>query len=95
MGGIRSAGDLVLRMQLAKSMRLRDAKQFVAEKLGVEPADLADCSVMREIRETLDIGYSMPPAGAAKGIEAKFRIADLLGIRINSVERFKQKTGIK
>ena len=76
-------------------MRLRDAKQFVAEKLGVEPADLADCSVMREIRETLDIGYSMPPAGAAKGIEAKFRIADLLGIRINSVERFKQKTGIK
>ena len=69
MGGIRSAGDLVLRMQLAKSMRLRDAKQFVAEKLGVEPADLTDCSVMREIRETLDIGYSMPPAGAAKGIE--------------------------
>ena len=95
MGGIRSAGDLVLRMQLAKSMRLRDAKQFVAEKLGVEPADLADCSVMREIRETLDIGYSMPPAGAAKGIEAKFRIADLLGIRINSVERFRQKAGIK
>jgi len=95
MGGIRSAGDLVLRMQLAKSMRLKDAKQYVAEKLGVEPEELADCSVMREIRESLDIGYSMPPSGAAKGIEAKFRIAELLDIRINSVERFRQKAGIR
>jgi dimethylamine--corrinoid protein Co-methyltransferase len=95
MGGIRSAGDLVLRMQLSKGMRLKDAKRYVAEKLSVEPVDLADCSVIREIRETLDIGYSMPPAGAAKGIEAKFRISELLGIKINSVERFKQKVGIK
>lgn len=95
MGGIRSAGDLVLRMQLAKSMRLSEAKQYVAEILGVDTADLADCSVMREIRESLDIGYPMPPDGAAKGIEAKFRIAEVLGIRINSVERFKQKAKIK
>jgi dimethylamine--corrinoid protein Co-methyltransferase len=50
---------------------------------------------MREIRESLDIGYPMPPDGAAKGIEAKFRIAEVLGIRINSVERFKQKAKIK
>ena len=95
MGGIRSAGDLVLRMQLAKSMRLNEAKRYIAEKLGVSTDDLADCSVMREIREALDLGYSMPPDGAAKGIEAKFRISEVLGIRINSVERFKQKTGIK
>jgi dimethylamine--corrinoid protein Co-methyltransferase len=95
MGGIRSAGDLVLRMQLAKSMRLPEAKKYVAGKLGVDPVDLGDCSVVREIRETLDIGYSMPPDGAAKGIEAKFRISKLLGIPINSVERFKQKVGIK
>ncbi len=95
MGGIRSAGDLVLRMQLAKSMRLNEAKEYVAKILGVDTADLADCSVMREIRESLDIGYPMPPDGAAKGIEAKFRIAEVLGIRINSVERFKQKAKIK
>jgi dimethylamine--corrinoid protein Co-methyltransferase len=95
MGGIRSAGDLVLRMQLAKSMRLPEAKKYVAGILCVDTADLADCSVMREIREALNIGYSMPPDGAAKGIEAKFRISDLLGIRINSVERFRQKAGIK
>ncbi len=95
MGGIRSAGDLVLRMQLAKSMRLKEAKKHVAEILGVNTDDLADCSVMREIRETLDIGYPMPSDGAAKGIEAKFRISEVLGIKINSVERFKQKAGIK
>lgn len=95
MGGIRSAGDLVLRMQLAKSMRLNEAKKYVADKLGVDTVELADCSVMREIRETLDIGYPMPPDGAAKGIEAKFKISEVLGIKINSVERFKQKAGIK
>lgn len=95
MGGIRSAGDLVLRMQLAKSMRLAEAKKYVAGILGVDIADLADCSVMREIRESLNIGYSMPPDGAAKGIEAKFNISRVLGIRINSVERFKQKAGIE
>lgn len=95
MGGIRSAGDLVLRMQLSKSMKLNEAKKYVADILGVNTDDLADCSVMREIRETLDIGYPMPSDGAAKGIEAKFRISEVLGIKINSVERFKQKAGIK
>lgn len=95
MGGIRSAGDLVLRMQLAKSMRLLEAKKYVAGILGVDTGNLADCSVMREIREALNIGYPMPPDGAAKGIEAKFNISGALGIKINSVERFKQKAGIK
>lgn len=95
MGGIRSAGDLVLRMQLAKSMRLAEAKSYVAEKLGVNVTDLGDCSVMRELREEMGLGYSMPTDGAAKGIQAKFRIADLLGIKINSVEQFKQKAGLE
>ncbi|SCJ89937.1 dimethylamine:corrinoid methyltransferase [uncultured Eubacterium sp.] len=95
MGGIRSAGDLVLRMQLAKSMRLAEAKSYVAEKLGVNVTDLADCSVMRELREEMGLGYSMPADGAAKGIQAKFRIAGLLGIKINSVEQFKQKAGLE
>ena len=93
MGGIRSAGDLVLRMQLTKSMRLSEAKEYVAKKLGTNVVDLADCSVMLDIRKELDIGYPMPPAGAAKGVEAKFRIAELLGIKINSVERFRKKAG--
>jgi hypothetical protein len=29
-----------------------------------------------------------------KGIEAKFQIAELLGIEINCVNRFKAKTGL-
>lgn len=95
MGGIRSAGDLVLRMQLAKGMRLPEAKKYVAEKLGVTVLDLADCSVMRDIREDLDIAYPMPADKSAKGIEAKFRISKLLGIKINSVEKFKQKAGLE
>jgi len=69
----------------------------VANKLAVTPFELADCSVMREIRQALDIGYPMPEPGAAKGIEAKIRIAAaaVLGIEINSVEHFKRKTGLK
>jgi hypothetical protein len=95
MGGIRTAGDLVLRMQLTRGMKIKEAKEYVAEKLGVTPMDLSDCSVMREIRETLDIGYPMPNDGAAKGIEAKINISRILGIKINSVERFKRITGLK
>jgi hypothetical protein len=33
--------------------------------------------------------------GIAKGLEAKARIAELLDIRINCVERLKQKTGLR
>jgi len=95
MGGIRTAGDLVLRLQLAKGMKITEAKKYVAQKLGITPFELSDCSIMREIREELDIGYPMPNHGAAKGIEAKIRIASVLGIKINSVERFKRKTDLK
>ena len=95
MSGIRTAGDLVMRMQLAGGMKIDRAKQYVAEKLGRSISELSDCSIMRELRQALDIGYSMPDPGAAKGIEAKINIAKVLGIRINSVEQFKKKTGLQ
>jgi dimethylamine--corrinoid protein Co-methyltransferase len=94
MGGIRTAGDLVARMQLARKMRLDEAKKYVAEKLDVSVADLCDSTVMRRRREELDIGVITAVAGAAKGLEAKARIADLLGVRINCVERLKGKMGL-
>jgi len=50
---------------------------------------------MREIRQELDLGYPMPEPGAAKGIEAKINISRALGIKINSVERFKEKTKLQ
>ena len=93
MGGIRTAGDLVARMQLTK-MRLPEAKAYVAEKLGVDVFDLSDSTTMRTVREELDIGVVTAVPGLAKGLEAKARIAELLDIRINSVERLKAKTGL-
>jgi hypothetical protein len=92
MGGIRTAGDLVARMQLRK-MRLPDAKAYVADRLGVSMFDLSDSTVMRTMREDLDIGVVTGVPCLAKGLEAKARIADLLDIRINSVERLKHKIG--
>lgn len=91
MGGIRTAGDLVARMQMSRKMRLTDAKAYVASKLKVSPADLSDENVMREVREELDIGIITSVPGCAKGIEAKARIAELLDIKINCVERLKAK----
>ena len=81
-------------MQLSKKMRLDEAKRYVADKLGVSVMDLCDSTVMRRLREDLDIGVITAVAGAAKGLEAKARIADLLGVRINCVERHKNKMGL-
>lgn len=94
MGGIRTAGDLVMRMQLSRGLKIEAAKKYVAEKLGVAMAELSDCSVMREVRQNLGLGYPMPDPGAAKGIGAKIRIAEIMGLKINSVEQFKKKTGL-
>ena len=81
-------------MQLTKKMRLDEAKQYVAGKLGISVMDLCDSTVMRRLREELDIGVITAVAGAAKGLEAKARIADLLDIKINCVERLKRKMGL-
>jgi len=93
MGGIRTSGDLVARMQMSRGMKLKEAKEYVAGKLGVSVIDLTDETLMNEMRDDLDIArvYALP--GKAKGIEAKFRIADLLGIEINCLNRFRSKSG--
>jgi dimethylamine--corrinoid protein Co-methyltransferase len=87
MGGIRTAGDLVARMQLRK-MRLAEAKEYVAGKLKVAVGDLADSTVMRELRAELDI-TAVP--GCAKGIDAKARIAELLGVEIPCVSKLAER----
>jgi dimethylamine--corrinoid protein Co-methyltransferase len=94
MGGIRTAGDLVMWMQLAKRMRLAEAKRYVAEKLKVTPRDLVDECVMRDVRHDLEIGTIVAIPNSAKGMAAKCRIAELLGIEINSVNKFKEKAGL-
>jgi len=91
MGGIRTAGDLVARMQLHRKMRLPQAKAYVAEKLRVGIDDLSDVVLMRELREDLDIGVVTAMPGAARGLAAKARIERLLGIEIASVRMLRAK----
>ncbi len=91
MGGIRGAGDLVAWMQLTRNMKINEAKQYVAEKLGVPVLTLCDEDAMRQIRQDLDIGTVSSAADAAKGILAKRRIAELLDVNINSVNKFMSK----
>ena len=93
MGGIRTTGDLVAWMQLIKKMKLAEAKQYVAEKLKVEISDLVNEEVMRQVREDLGIGMITSVAGSPKGMRAKLKVAELLDVRINSVELFKSQIG--
>ena len=95
MGGIKTAGDMVLRMQLYKGMRIDEAKAYVAEKLGVSVSELCDCSVMAELRADKGLGGMQLPTGDAIGMECKFRIAEILDIPINSVNKFKERAGLK
>ena len=91
MGGIRTAGDLVAWMQLVKKMKLAQAKKYVAQKLGIDVADMVNEEVMRELREDLGIGTTTSVAGSPRGIRAKLKVAELLDIPINSVELFKSQ----
>lgn len=93
MGGIRTSGDLVAWMQLIKKMKLAEAKEYVASRLKIEPLDLTNEEVMRQLREDLGIGTTTSVAGSPKGIRAKRRVAELLGVPINSVELFNSQSG--
>jgi dimethylamine--corrinoid protein Co-methyltransferase len=91
MGGMRAAGDLVARMQMTRGMKIDRAKAYVADKLSIAVSDLTDPVIMAEIREDTEIGSIYPLPGSAKGLEAKIRIAELLGIEINCIRRMKNK----
>jgi dimethylamine--corrinoid protein Co-methyltransferase len=98
MGGMRTAGDLVARMQMTRGMRLAEAKRYVADKLHVAPIDLSDPLVMHEVRGELGLGR-IPYGGSGvspllpQAMEAKARIADLLDVPVNCVRRFWANAG--
>ncbi len=98
MGGMRTAGDLVARMQMTRGLRLPQAKQYVADKIGCSVLDLSDTVAMHDIRRDLGLGriqvQDLTYAGQPSTMEAKFRIAEVLDIPINSVERFKENAGL-
>ena len=81
-------------MQIAKAMRLSEAKEYVAKKLGVSTLELSDCVKMTEVRDDLNLGLIAQMPGRPKGMAAKFHIAELLGIPINCVERFQKRAGL-
>ncbi len=95
MGGMRTAGDLVARMQMARGMKIREAKEYVAKKLSLSIKDLSDPVIMAEVRDDLNIGLVRSLPKRARGIDAKFRIAEILDLKINCVERFKERVGKK
>jgi dimethylamine--corrinoid protein Co-methyltransferase len=94
MGGMRTAGDLVARMQISRGMKIGEAKKYVADRLGVSVSALTDPIIMREVREDLNLGLLHPHAGSPKCMEAKFNIARLLDIDINCVRRFKENASL-
>ena len=98
MGGIRTAGDLVARMQITRGMRLAEAKDYVAGRLGVSTLDLSDPTVMLDVRKEYGLGGilesgEITDVGDPLGIEAKFNIAALLDVPVNCVSRFRDKAG--
>ena len=98
MGGIRTAVDLVARMQITRGMRLQEAKAYVAGKLGISTLDLSDPTVMLDVRKAHGLG-GITESGEVNGvedplgIEAKFNVAALLDLPINSVSRFAGHAG--
>ena len=95
MNGMRTAGDLVMRMQMTRGMRLKEAKAYVADKLGVSVRDLSDGVVMLDVRSEFGIGrlteLENECVGEATAMEAKFNIAELLDLPINCVQRFAER----
>jgi len=96
MGGYRTAGDLVARMQMTRRMRLKEAKEYVAGKLGCSTRDLSDPVAMELIRKENGLGLVSMTSSTQPGepgmMEAKFNIAEKLDVHINCVEQFKKRT---
>ena len=81
-------------MEMSKAMKLGEAKEYVAKKLGVSKLELSDCVKMTEVRDDLNLGLIAQMPGRPKGMAAKFQIAKLLDIKINCVEQFKARAGM-
>jgi dimethylamine---corrinoid protein Co-methyltransferase len=95
LNGIRAAGDLVARMQMARGMRLPQAKRHVADRLGVGLRDLSDNVAMDEVRHELGLGRVMDTEAVYPSdplaMEAKTAVAELLDVPINCVSRSQER----
>ena len=97
MHGVRTAGDLVMRLQLSNKMKIGEAKKWIADKLGITIEELSDVVTMTELRHERGFGVIGMDASFDRnmGMAAKIKISEALGIKINSVEKFKELSGLK
>jgi len=83
---------------MSRGMRLEEAKRYVADRLHCSVRDLSDSYAMEQLRGDLGLGriidHSNLHPGEPSAMMAKFRIAQLLGTRINCVERFREMAGL-
>jgi len=47
--GIRTTGDLVVRMQMSRAMKNKEAKEYVSDKLAVSASDLSLLSALSQM----------------------------------------------
>lgn len=84
-------------MQITRGMRIGESKAYVAERLGVSPCDLSDPVAMEDVRRERQLGrittFEITYHTQASAMEAKFRIAELLDLPINCVQRFRERAG--
>jgi len=84
-------------MQMTRRMRLPEAKAYVADRLGVSPADLSDPVTMSDVRRERGLG-TIPTEDTATvndalAIEAKVNIARVLDVPVRSAQRLRELTG--
>ena len=91
MTSLRAGGDFVSRMQLSKSMKIKEAKEYVTKKVGVDSFGLADEYAMRDVRGELGIGVITSVPGAPKGIAAKMNIEEAFDIKIKCCDTFRNQ----
>ena len=77
-------------VQMAKKLRINEAKAYVAKKLDIDVSSLNDQHVLYQLRQKLGIGSISPLPGENMGIFAKRNIARILDIPINSVRVFEE-----
>lgn len=97
MNGVRTAGDIVMRLQLSKKMKIDEAKEYIVDKLGISLEQLSDVVFMTDLRSERGFGVASLEACAQRniGMAAKFKIAKALDIEINSVRKFKELAGLE
>ena len=91
MGGMRTTGDLVCRMQFAKNMKIDEAKKYVADKLEIDTFQLTEEGYVRDIREREGIGVVTGQPNTPKGMPAKMNIEKVLGITISHCEHYRNQ----